>query len=95
MFQGIRASPIQAASTPRYKPFHLIGLELGISVASVGLRNEPTGAAIGFNAVVATARDLAAGEMLDGEGGYTVFGKVMPAEESMRIGGLPLGWRTR
>jgi len=76
-----------------YKPFHLIGLELGISVASVGLRNEPTGAPIGFNAdVVATAkRDLAAGEVLDGEGGYTVYGKVMPAEESMRIGGLPLG----
>ena len=76
-----------------YKPFHLIGLELGISVASVGLRNEPTGAPIGFNAdVVATAkRDLAAGEILDGEGGYTVYGKVMPAEESMRIGGLPLG----
>ena len=43
-----------------YKPFHLIGLELGISVASVGLRNEATGAPIGFNAdVVATAkRDL-------------------------------------
>ena len=76
-----------------YKPFHLIGLELGISVASVGLRNEATGAPIGFNAdVVATAkRDLAAGEMLDGEGGYTVYGKVMPAEESLRIGGLPLG----
>lgn len=76
-----------------YKPFHLIGLELGISVASVGLRSEPTGAPIGFNAdVVATAkRDLAAGEMLDGEGGYTVYGKVMPAEESLRIGGLPLG----
>jgi predicted homoserine dehydrogenase-like protein len=76
-----------------YKPFHLIGLELGISVASVGLRNEPTGAPIGFNAdVVATAkRDLPAGEVLDGEGGYTVYGKVMPAEESMRIGGLPLG----
>ena len=76
-----------------YKPFHLIGLELGISVASVGLRNEPTGSPIGFNAdVVATAkRDLAMGEVLDGEGGYTVYGKVMPAEESMRIGGLPLG----
>ena len=76
-----------------YKPFHLIGLELGISVASVGLRNEATGAPIGFNAdVVATAkRDLAAGETLDGEGGHTVYGKVMPAEESMRIGGLPLG----
>jgi len=76
-----------------YKPFHLIGLELGISVASVGLRNESTGAPIGFNAdVVATAkRDLTAGEVLDGEGGHTVYGKVMPAEESMRIGGLPLG----
>jgi predicted homoserine dehydrogenase-like protein len=76
-----------------YKPFHLIGLELGISVASVGLRGEATGAPIGFNAdVVATAkRDLVAGEMLDGEGGYTVYGKVMPASDSLRLGGLPLG----
>ncbi|HQR75337.1 MAG TPA: Gfo/Idh/MocA family oxidoreductase [Burkholderiaceae bacterium] len=76
-----------------YKPFHLIGLELGISVASVGLRGEPTGAPIGFNAdVVATAkRDLAAGEALDGEGGATVYGRVMPAAESLRLGGLPLG----
>jgi len=76
-----------------YKPFHLIGLELGISVANVGLRGEPTGAPIGFNAdVVATAkRDLAAGETLDGEGGATVYGRVMPAEESLRLQGLPLG----
>jgi predicted homoserine dehydrogenase-like protein len=79
--------------TAMYKPFHLIGLELGISVASVGLRGEATGAPIGFNAdVVATAkRDLAAGEMLDGEGGHTVYGKVMPATESLHLGGLPLG----
>ncbi|HQR69218.1 MAG TPA: Gfo/Idh/MocA family oxidoreductase [Burkholderiaceae bacterium] len=76
-----------------YKPFHLIGLELGISVASVGLRGEPTGAPIGFNAdVVATAkRDLAAGDTLDGEGGATVYGRVMPAAESLRLQGLPLG----
>jgi predicted homoserine dehydrogenase-like protein len=76
-----------------YKPFHLIGLELGISVASVGVRGEATGAPIGFNAdVVATAkRDLAAGEVLDGEGGFTVYGKVMPAADSLRLGGLPLG----
>jgi predicted homoserine dehydrogenase-like protein len=39
-----------------YKPYHLIGLELGISVASVGLRREATGAATGFRGdVVATA----------------------------------------
>ena len=79
--------------TAMYKPYHLIGLELGVSVASVGVRGEATGAPIGFNAdVVATAkRDLAAGEMLDGEGGFTVYGKVMPASESLRLGGLPLG----
>ena len=61
-----------------YKPYHAIGLELGISVASVGLRGEPTGAPIAWHGdVVATAkRDLAAGETLDGEGGYTVYGKL-------------------
>ncbi|MEJ1127504.1 Gfo/Idh/MocA family oxidoreductase [Variovorax sp. CCNWLW225] len=76
-----------------YKRWHLIGLEVGMSVASVALRGEPTGVATCWNAdVVATAkRDLAPGEMLDGEGGYTVWGKLLPAERSMRLGGLPLG----
>jgi predicted homoserine dehydrogenase-like protein len=76
-----------------YKPYHAIGLELGISVASVGLRNEPTGSAIAWNAdVVATAkRALGEGETLDGEGGYTVYGKLMPAADSLALGGLPLG----
>ncbi len=76
-----------------YKPFHLIGLELGISVASVGLRQESTGAPTGWRAdVVATAkRDLAAGETLDGEGGYRVYGRLMPSAQSLATGGLPLG----
>jgi predicted homoserine dehydrogenase-like protein len=76
-----------------YKRWHLIGLEVGQSVASVALRREPTGVALGWNAdVVATAkRDLAPGELLDGEGGYTVWGKLLPATTSMAQGGLPLG----
>jgi len=76
-----------------YKRWHLIGLEVGMSVASVALRGEATGVATCWNAdVVATAkRDLAPGEMLDGEGGYTVWGKLLPAERSLRLGGLPLG----
>jgi predicted homoserine dehydrogenase-like protein len=76
-----------------YKPFHLIGLELGISVASAALRRESTGAPTGFRAdAVATAkRDLAPGETLDGEGGHTVWGKLMPAADSLAIGGLPIG----
>jgi len=76
-----------------YKRWHLIGLEVGISVASVGLRGESTGCATGFRAdVVATAKqELKAGEILDGEGGYTVYGKLYPAEASLALGGLPLG----
>lgn len=76
-----------------YKRWHLIGLEVGVSVASVALRHEPTGVATGWNAdVVATAkRDLQPGDMLDGEGGYTVWGKLLPASTSAKMGGLPLG----
>lgn len=76
-----------------HKPYHLIGLELGISVASVGLRREPTGRPGSFRGdVVAVAkRDLNAGELLDGEGGFTVWGRLMPAADSLKLGGLPLG----
>ncbi|MGQ0511516.1 MAG: NAD(P)H-dependent oxidoreductase [Betaproteobacteria bacterium] len=76
-----------------YKRWHLIGLEVGISVASVGIRGEPTGCATGWRAdAVATAKkDLKAGEVLDGEGGYTVVGRLMPAADSLAQGCLPLG----
>ncbi len=76
-----------------YKPFHLIGLELNISILSAALLNKPTGMVDDFRGdVVATAkRDLKAGEMLDGEGGFTVWGKLYPAEKSLRLGGLPIG----
>ena len=79
--------------TAMYKPWHLIGLELAVSVASAALRGEPTGAPRGWNGdVVAVAkRDLAAGEMLDGEGGSTVWGRLMPAADSLALGGLPIG----
>lgn len=79
--------------TALYRPYHLIGLELGISVASVALRGEPTGSPTGFRAdVVATAkRDLRAGELLDGEGGYLVYGKLSPAQDSLARGSLPIG----
>ncbi|BAQ47482.1 MULTISPECIES: NAD(P)H-dependent oxidoreductase [Methylobacterium] len=76
-----------------YKPYHLIGLELGLSVASIAVRGEPTGTTRGFSGdVVATAkRDLKAGERLDGEGGYTVYGRLVPARDSLAAGGLPIG----
>ncbi len=76
-----------------YKPFHLIGLELGISVASVGLRGEPTGRPDAWrgDAVATAKRDLRAGEVLDGEGGHLVYGRLLPAAASLAAGALPIG----
>jgi predicted homoserine dehydrogenase-like protein len=76
-----------------YRPIHMIGLELGISVASAALRGEPTGAPVAFHSdVVATAkRALKRGEILDGEGGFCVWGRQAPAARSLERGYLPLG----
>ena len=76
-----------------WRPYHFIGLELGISVASAALRREPTGASEAWRGDVAstTKRDLAAGEVLDGEGGAMVWGKCIPAERSLAVGALPIG----
>jgi predicted homoserine dehydrogenase-like protein len=79
--------------TAMYRPYHLVGLELSISVLKAGLRGEATGTPVGFKGdVVATAkRDLATGEVLDGEGGYCVYGQLQPAGLSLKEGHLPIG----
>lgn len=88
---------LQTDSTGRYaaqyKPYHLIGLELSISILSAVLRAEPTGVSRRFNAdaVAVAKRDLVAGETLDGEGGYTVYGKLMRARDSISRDALPIG----
>ncbi len=76
-----------------YKPFHLIGLELSISVLNVALRGEPTGSFRTWrgDAVAVAKRALKAGETLDGEGGYTVYAKLIPAARSLALGALPIG----
>ena len=76
-----------------YRPSHLIGLELAISVASAALRHEPTGTPrILLGDVAACAKkNLAVGESLDGEGGATVFGRLMPARDSLAAKAFPIG----
>ncbi len=76
-----------------YKPFHLIGLELSISVLNTALRGEPTGSCRCWraDAVAIAKRALKAGETLDGEGGYTVYAKLIPATHSLEHGALPIG----
>jgi predicted homoserine dehydrogenase-like protein len=92
MEYGVKTDP-SGRYACMYKRWHLIGLEVGISVASVGLRREPTGCATGWraDAVAVAKKALKEGELLDGEGGYTVVGKLMPAAASLAQGCLPLG----
>lgn len=76
-----------------YKPYHLIGLELGTSVASIATRGEPTGSTNDWrgDVIAVSKRALKGGETLDGEGGFTVYGKVVPAETSLAVGAVPIG----
>jgi predicted homoserine dehydrogenase-like protein len=92
MEYGVKTDP-SGRYACMYKRWHLIGLEVGISVASVGLRGEPTGCPTGWraDAVAVAKKNLLAGEILDGEGGYTVVGRLMPAADSLAQGCLPLG----
>jgi predicted homoserine dehydrogenase-like protein len=89
---GVKTDPSNRYAC-MYKRWHLIGLEVGISVASVGLRGESTGCATGWraDAVAVAKKNLTPGELLDGEGGYTVVGRLMPASASLAQGCLPLG----
>jgi Predicted homoserine dehydrogenase len=79
--------------TALYRPYHLIGLELGVSIAAAVLRHEATGCSQYFNSDVMTTakKDLQPGDILDGEGGYTAFGKLAPARISLSRRALPLG----
>jgi predicted homoserine dehydrogenase-like protein len=76
-----------------YRPSHLIGLELGVSVLRAGLRGEATGFARALNAdvVCVAKRDLESGESLDGEGGYCAHGRLVPIARSVEERLLPMG----
>ncbi len=84
-------------STNRYslniRPIHMLGLELGWSVASVALCSMPTGAPVNFVADFATVakRNLAPGDILDGEGGDLAYGKMVRASDSIKGKYLPMG----
>jgi predicted homoserine dehydrogenase-like protein len=76
-----------------WRPFHLIGLEASVSVLSAVLRNESTGSSKEFrgDAVATAKKDMQPGEMLDGEGGFAVWAKAIPAVRSLELGALPMG----
>ena len=76
-----------------YKPFHLIGMELNTSIFSAALLKLPTGQTKYFkgDVVSVSKRNLKKGEKLDGEGGFTVWGKLIPASTSLNLKALPIG----
>jgi predicted homoserine dehydrogenase-like protein len=76
-----------------YRPNHLVGLELAVSVLRAGLRAEATGtpSSVCADVVAVAKRDLQPGEVLDGEGGYTVYGALAPLDRSLGEGLLPIG----
>ena len=76
-----------------WRPFHMIGLETSISVLAATLRGEATGTPKEFrgDAVATAKRDLKPGDVLDGEGGFAVWAKAIPASKSLALKGLPIG----
>ena len=76
-----------------YKPFHLIGMELNTSIFSAALLKLPTGQTKYFkgDVVSVSKKNLKKSEKLDGEGGFTVWGKLIPASTSLNLKALPIG----
>jgi predicted homoserine dehydrogenase-like protein len=85
---GARTTETHAAL---WRPLHLVGLELSVSVVRAGLRGEATGVPDALRAsVAATAkRTLRAGETLDGEGGFCAYGVLVPTADAPAH--LPIG----
>ncbi len=76
-----------------WRPCHLVGLELGVSVARAVIAGEPTGMPREAIAAVScrAKRDLRAGETIDGEGGEHVYGVLQGASQAAAEHALPIG----
>ncbi|MFO1093310.1 MAG: hypothetical protein U0992_08350 [Planctomycetaceae bacterium] len=67
-----------------YRPQHFVGHEVPIGVARLVLDGQPVGQPQGLfvDVIAAAKRPLTAGTVLDGEGGYTVYGLCENADVS-------------
>jgi len=78
-----------------YRPFHWAGLEASISLIRAVLYHESTGAPLpqapSAEVLAAAKRELKPGDILDGGGGYTVYGLAERAEIAREENCLPLG----
>ena len=77
-----------------YRPYHLVAVEAPISIAKAALYGQPTGTPLPTpvaDVITVAKRNLKAGEILDGSGGYTVNGLIEKSEIARAENLLPLG----
>jgi len=77
-----------------YRPYHLVGMELPLSIARAALDHEATGTPLSMPqaaVVCAAKRDLRTGDVLDGEGGATVYGLIEDTRAAAQQQLLPIG----
>ncbi len=78
-----------------FRPFHWVSIETPNSVAQAVLRGEPTGAPEGApvaELITCAKQDLKAGQVLDGGGGYTVYGLIEKAAVASAEDLVPFGF---
>ncbi|MHB1347358.1 MAG: NAD(P)H-dependent oxidoreductase [Candidatus Humimicrobiaceae bacterium] len=77
-----------------YRPFHLASIELPLSIARAYFYNKPTIAPKNglISEVITMAKiDLKKGELIDGMGGYSVYGSIELYQKSKTQNLLPIG----
>jgi len=77
-----------------YTPYHICHFETPITVARAVLFQDAAAAPIGkpvCDVITAAKRDLKAGEVLDGIGGFTCYGMLENIDVSLSEGLLPMG----
>jgi predicted homoserine dehydrogenase-like protein len=77
-----------------YRPYHLTSLETPLTVAKACIDHVPSivpRAGLVAETCAVAKRDLAAGEHLDGIGGFTIRGTFISAKDARAAGALPMG----
>ncbi|MBO8162699.1 MAG: NAD(P)-dependent oxidoreductase [Brevibacillus sp.] len=77
-----------------YRPYHLTSLETPLTIARAYFDGQPTIApycGLVAETVAVAKRPLAAGEALDGIGGFTAYGRIVSAAQKKERNALPIG----
>lgn len=78
-----------------YRPYHLTSLETPLTAARAVLYHEPTivprGGKLVAEVLTVAKKDLVPGDIIDGIGGYTVYGSIDTYEVAVKENALPIG----